>query len=217
MSWLNLSGTVPREKPMVKTRTGALILAAGYSSRMAGFKPLLEIGGKTLLEHAVGLFKNAGVDEIVTVLGHRSADLLPVVEAACSRHVLNSNFHNGMFSSIQVGVKELKNACEAFFLLPVDIPFVRPATLRQLQDAFNKNSSALVCYPQYKSRRGHPPLIDSCLINEILAAAGTENMRSLLKKYEKKAVTVAVADPFVRMDADTPEDFLLLQKAMENN
>ncbi len=195
-------------------RIGALILAAGLSSRMAGFKPLLLIEGKTLVEHAIGLFKSTGVTDIVTVVGHRSEDLVPVVEAASSRYVINENFKAGMFSSIQQGVRQLRTSCDAFFLLPVDIPVVRPATIHQLLHEFYKSPATLICYPQFQARRGHPPLIDCSLADRILAYDGQGGMRGFLRQYEDRALVVSVDDPFIRMDVDTQEDLSRLRREL---
>jgi len=197
---------------MKKYNFSAIILAAGLSTRIKGFKPLLRIGGKTLVEHAIELFRSAGIDEIVTVVGHGLAKLIPVVEAASSRHVINDQYHAGMYSSIQQGVKGLRHPCDAFFLLPVDIPLVRPSTVRKLSDAFHKHPSSMVCYPQFQSRRGHPPLINSRLIDEILSYSGQGGLRELLRYHQDHALSIPVEDPFIRLDADTHEDLLLLRE-----
>ena len=74
-----------------KLRIGALIPAAGRSSRMGSFKPLLEIDGTSLIEYAVTLFRNTGAEEIVTVTGYRSETLIPIIERTASRYVVNEN------------------------------------------------------------------------------------------------------------------------------
>ena len=181
---------------------------------MKRFKPLLRIGEKTFTEHAIELFQKADIGDIVTVVGHLSEKLIPVVKAAASRYVINDHYHDGMYSSIQTGVKALNHPCDAFFLLPVDIPFVLPSTVRQLSDAFSKNSLAMVCYPQFQSRRGHPPLINSELIDEILSYSGQGGLRKLLRRHENQAVSIPVEDPFIRLDADTPKDLALLREKM---
>jgi len=111
----------------------------------------------------------------------------------------------------------LKEACDAFFLLPVDIPFVFSATILQLRDEFYKNSATLVCFPQFHARRGHPPLIDCCLGDEILAYDGKGGMREFLRKYEDRAVAVPVDDPFILMDIDTREDLSRLKKELRKH
>ena len=193
---------------------GAVILAAGFSTRMKRFKPLLRIGEKTFIEHAITLFKKSGVGDIVTVVGHLPEKVIPVIKAASSRYVINDNYENGMYSSIQAGVKALRHPCDAFFLLPVDIPLVLPTTVRQLSDAFRKNSFSMVCYPQFESKRGHPPLINSKLIDEILSYSGQGGLREFLRRHENQAISIPVEDPFIRLDADTPKDLILLREMM---
>ena len=193
-------------------RFSAIILAAGFSSRMEGFKPLIRIGGKTFLEHAIALFRTSGIEEIITVLGHRAQELLPVVEAAASGWVINADYADGMYSSIQTGVKALKHPGDAFFLLPVDIPLVRPATVRQLAIGFEQHGAPPVCYPQFQSQRGHPPLINGRLIDAIIRYSGNGGLREFLQSYENQATSIPVEDPFIRLDADTPQDLLRLKK-----
>ena len=69
----------------------------------------------------------------------------------------------------------------------------------------------MVCYPQFQSRRGHPPLINSKLIDEILSYSGQRGLREFLRRHENQAISIPVEDPFIRLDADTPKDLLLLK------
>ena len=179
---------------------------------MTGFKPLLAVGGITFLEHAIGLFRSAGIENIVTVVGHRAQELLPVVQAAASRYVINAGYRNGMFSSIQAGIAALRDPGDAFFLLPVDIPLVQPDTVRELVDGFYRHSAPSVCHPRFKSRRGHPPLINTRLVDRILTHDGAGGMRGLLRSVEGQAIDIAVDDPFIHMDADSDEDLWVLRE-----
>lgn len=199
---------------MVEQKLGALILAAGLSSRMKGLKPLLHIGEKKIIEHAIELFTASGVEAILTVIGHRADEVLPVIKTTTSHYVINDQYRDGMFSSIQKGAEVLRDgcACDGFFLLPVDIPLVQPSTVRQLIDAFSSDASHLVCYPQFQSRRGHPPLIAASLTSRILAYGGDDGMRGVLRQYEGRALDVSVEDPFILMDVDTPEELEFLKK-----
>lgn len=164
-----------------------------------------------MIEYTIRRFKDAGTDIILTVVGHRAEDLIPVIETTPSRYVINNNYRDGMYSSIQKGAIELQGGCDAFFLLPVDIPFVTIGTIWKLKEEFVKDSSTLICYPQFKSRRGHPPLIDSSIIPHILTYEGTGGMRGLLGTYLSQAVDVSVEDQFVCMDADTEKDLARLK------
>lgn len=134
---------------MVEPTFAAIVPAAGESSRMEGLKPLLEMGGQTLIERVVNLFKTAGVAEVLVVVGHRGEEIVPVLEGASCRTVTNPDYRQGMFSSIRAGARELQGLCDAFFVLPVDIPLVRPLTIRRLMELFG-DRSALITHP-----RGH--------------------------------------------------------------
>ena len=57
--------------------------------------------------------------------------------------MLNENYNDGMFSSVQVGVRAL-NPSEAFFILPVGIPFVQENTVHTLIAALKKDPSSLL-------------------------------------------------------------------------
>ncbi|MDJ0804633.1 MAG: nucleotidyltransferase family protein [Desulfobacterales bacterium] len=197
-----------------KGKFSAIILAAGFSSRMAEFKPLIRIGEKSFVEHAIALFRTAGIEDIVTVLGHRAPEVAPVVQRAASRGVINANYADGMYSSIKTGLKAIQPSCDAFFLLPVDIPLVRPSTVRQLAVAFAKHPAPSVCYPLFQSTRGHPPLINGELVGAILSYDGDGGLRAFLRRHEEQSIAIPVDDPFIRLDADTPEDLLRLKEMM---
>ncbi len=194
---------------MKRGRVGALILAAGLSSRMGSFKPFLEIEEKTLIERSIDLFFQAGVTTIITVAGYKAQDLKKVVTATPSEFVINERYAEGMFSSVKKGVESLRDCCDAFFLLPVDIPLVKDSTPGKLLDTFF-SASYQVCYPTYLKQRGHPPLINKSLIPDILCYNGAGGLRKLLKKYEHKAIEVDVNDPFILRDIDTKEDYSAL-------
>ena len=137
----------------------AVILAAGLSSRLGRFKPLAALGGVTLIERAVNLFRSAGVRDITVVIGHRADELRPILADLRVKSADNPDYESGMFSSVRRGVESLNGQSQAFFVLPVDIPLVRPATVRALTQAFGRQPQAKIFYPVFGDQRGHPPLI----------------------------------------------------------
>ncbi|KJS03544.1 MAG: hypothetical protein VR65_00855 [Desulfobulbaceae bacterium BRH_c16a] len=187
----------------------AIILAAGLSSRMGDFKPLLRLGGKTLLEHCRDLFQAVDLAEIVVVAGHCAEKTGNEAASLGMRWVRNGDFHTGMFSSIRCAVTALPKDIDAFFVLPVDIPLIRPVTLRTLLASFSDND-ALVVYPTFAGRRGHPPVISATLIPAIMDYEGAGGLEALLRQH--KGMDVAVWDEGIHMDADTPEDLPPLQQ-----
>ncbi len=184
----------------------ALILAAGRSSRMGMSKPLLRLGGETLLERVIGIAGGAGVEDILIVLGHEADRILPVLSGKNVRIIVNPDYERGMFSSLQTGVRNLPLNCRGFFVLPADMPRIRPSTLTRLHASFQEPGT-LVCRPRFRGRRGHPPLLSTALIPAILAYDGVGGLRTLLTVFEKWSLNVDVDDPGVLVDLDTPADF----------
>ena len=84
----------------------AIILAAGEGKRMGRIKPLLPLGEGTVIEHLAGSFRNAGIGDIVVVLGHRSQDIVPVLKANNLNWVKNDQYQQGMLSSVKTGSRK---------------------------------------------------------------------------------------------------------------
>jgi len=195
--------------------TTAIVLAAGASERMGEFKPLMMLGGMTVLERIIRLFQSAGVNRIHVVVGHRAAELAPLADRWGARSIVNGRFAEGMFSSVVAGVSSLDEATESFFVLPVDIPLVRPATLRDLLQAV-PTGGEIICHPTFAARRGHPPLIGGHHLHSILEWREEGGLGALLMRLEPHAVEVPVVDEFIHQDMDRPEDYRRLADRIES-
>lgn len=191
----------------------AVLLAGGFSSRMACCKLLLELGGTSALAQAVTRLRAAGVENVVVVTGHWRQEVEAEAARLGARTVHNDRYEEGMFSSVQAGAAALPEETEAFFLLPGDTPLVKPATYRALLAAFADagrragtplESFPLVVHPLFAGERGHPPLLAGSLRKAILARTdGT--LRDVLDGAD--AQTCSVPDASVLLDMDTPEDY----------
>lgn len=186
------------------SRFGAVILAAGFSSRMGDFKPLMDLGGMTVLERCVRLFREAGVHRILAVTGHRASEVRAEAGRLGIHTVHNPDYEAGMFSSVRAAVSSGPGR-DGFFVLPVDIPLVRPATVELLLDAYDGR----VAYPVFGGERGHPPLIPSELIPHIREHDGSGGLQTVLERAD--ALDVPVWDRGILLDADTPDDFSVLR------
>jgi len=189
---------------MNKENISAIILAAGMSTRMGAFKPLMPIGNTTAIENIIRVFRLAGIGDISIVTGFRAQDVSSALKHQDVRLVLNESFADGMLSSIKTGIRNLQPECEAFFILPTDIPLIRLTTVKALMAACR---SARIYYPKFHGRRGHPPLISTCFSEDILNFNGKGGLQAFLACNESCAVDVAAADPGILLDMDTKPDY----------
>ena len=134
----------------------AIVLAAGYSSRMGRFKPLLPIGHATALERVIDLFLAAGVGEINVVTGHHAEAMDHLLKHKGVHATHNPHYGSGMYSSVAAGVGSLPAQVEACFVLPADMPLVRPRTIKLLAQAYESHPRPVI-YPVFQALRGHPP------------------------------------------------------------
>jgi molybdenum cofactor cytidylyltransferase len=192
---------------MNNNQFSAIILAAGFSSRMGAFKPLLPIGGQTVIERTISVFKNSGIESIFVVTGHRAPEINRVIQSSDVRIVENREYQSGMFSSVKAGVRNLNTETTgAFFITPVDICLVRPLTVRLLKEAFEKNSGKII-HPCFDSKRGHPPLIAISLASVILKNQSNTGLEIILKQFEHLAVDVPVPDRHILLNMNSPQDY----------
>ena len=182
--------------------TGAVIAAAEMSSRMVQFRELMKVGNRTMTERVIVNFKQAGVQEIVLVAGHRFEQLEKELRGFGVTFLENRNYENTqMFESAKIGLEYLKDKCERIFFCPADIPFFLAKTVETMLAC-----DADVVQPVYGERAGHPVLIRACLIPRILEYTGDSGLKGALRSMEGlKRRRVAVDDEAVLMNAHTRE------------
>jgi len=198
------------------TRFSAVILAAGLSSRLGEFKPLVQLGEQTLLERAADLFRQAGAQEVIAVAGHHAPRTLAEAKRIGIRAVVNESYADGMFTSTRAGLRALPKDLDAFFVLPVDIPLVRTFTLRRLLERF-ASAPASVLHPVFLGQRGHPPLIDARHAAVIAAWNGPGGLVGALQALEGAhgSAEVPVADQNIHFDVDIPADLAEARRRFE--
>ncbi|MBQ9679698.1 MAG: nucleotidyltransferase family protein [Ruminococcus sp.] len=191
-------------------RLGAVIPAAGLSSRMGAFKPLLPYLDSTVIGSAVDAVMPY-TDRVTVVLGYRADEVRKELFDRFGdkvKTVVNPDYRSSdMLRSVQLGLESLGD-CDGFFLLPGDMPAIAPSTFETLLSAFDGEKK--VIYPVWNGRRGHPPLIHAALIPEIMHFKGSGGLRAILEAYP--AEQVLLNDNGIMADLDTPEDYAEITK-----
>jgi molybdenum cofactor cytidylyltransferase len=199
-----------------------VILAAGESSRMGTDKALLpwppQIAGQptsqeTFLSAAIASLMLA-TDFVLIVAGKNEPALTPIVYANGASMVTNPDPERGQFSSLQVGLHEVLNrGRDAAVITLVDRPPIGSATVQLLRDAFEaapRDVWAVV--PDFLGKHGHPYLAGRELIEAFLQAPATASAREVERRYQDHIQYVAVSDPFVALNINTPEDYAALPR-----
>ncbi|MGV8982441.1 nucleotidyltransferase family protein [Clostridium sp.] len=198
--------------------TNGIILAAGLSSRMGKFKPLLKFKEKTMIEHSIDSMFNAGVNGVSVVLGYHGQEveflLRNKYDPSQLLVVYNKNYEEtDMLASVKIGISAL-NSCDAFYILPGDMPAISTKTFLLVNDVMAK-TNAMVVFPTIDGHYKHPPLISWRCVEYIQKFNGEGGLRELWKHFENQIATVPVYDPGCMMDADTVEDYNRLIDYME--
>ena len=195
-----------------------LVLAAGLSRRMGEFKPLLPFRGKTLIENTIDSILSGGAHQVVVVTGHRAEELEAILGEKYEGRVIlarNREFATtDMLRSIQIGCRAMPE-CDAFFLLPGDMPVVEPSTFRKV--LARRDGTLKVIFPTLDGFRKHPPLVDCRLIPRILNFHGDGGLRQFWQEQEALVTTVSVDDGGVWVDLDTKEDYKKCKEQYEKN
>jgi molybdenum cofactor cytidylyltransferase len=169
-----------------------IILAAGTSSRLGRPKQLLPLAGKPLLQHAVDAAHQAGLDEVVVVLGHEAGEVaatLSLPEGA--RTVFNPNYVEGQSSSLRAGLQAVSTEARGAVVLLGDQPGITPEAIRAVVRSFEEAGGPVV-QAAYGGRPGHPVLFDRRIWPEVETVEGDVGARDILSGHPEWVTTVDV-------------------------
>src|SRR2546423_14612641 len=119
-----------RSASMKSNKVAAILLAAGQSSRMGAFKPLLPFGNSTVIECCIDNLRHASVNEIVVVVGHRADEVREHLQNANVAFALNDDPTSEMGVSIACGVEQVSTQRDALLIALVDHPAVLADTIK---------------------------------------------------------------------------------------
>ncbi|MCR5666683.1 MAG: nucleotidyltransferase family protein [Eubacterium sp.] len=190
-----------------------IIIAAGLSSRMKNFKPLLPIHNQPAIVHLVHSMQKAGVDHVIIVTGHRSDELI----TACFSldhvsFVHNPNYaSSGMIESAKIGFSKVLKEYSRILFTPADIPLIPSSIIKELL-----HSEAPLIYPSYQFKKGHPVVFDACYLKSLIAYNGDCGLRGAFAALNISPSYLTTDDPRILMDMDTPDDYQKLLETEES-
>jgi len=187
-----------------------IVLAAGKSTRMGRAKASHPLGeGETFLTRIVRTFLDAGIDDVVVVVGHE-AEMVAGNFAASglpARFVENRDYETGQLSSLLAGLRVVDRPGVVGSLVTlVDVPFVSASTVRAVVDSYRKTHAAIV-RPTRGADHGHPLLIDRSLFEAFRRADPFQGAKPVVRAHATAVGDIPIDDEGAFTDLDTPADY----------
>jgi len=196
------SAAQPRKAP----RIGALVLAAGQSSRMGPRnKLLINVQGQPMLARVVSQILAAGIDPCIVVTGHQAAEIRAALAGRNVTFAHNPDYAQGLSGSLHTGLRALPKDSDGALICLGDMPDIRSPHLRQLIAAFDPVEGRAICVPTHHGKRGNPVLFGAQFFAEMMALAGDVGARHLIGEHSDQVCEVAIGDAGILLDLDTPE------------
>jgi molybdenum cofactor cytidylyltransferase len=189
---------------------GAVILAAGASSRMGKSKQLLEYGGQTLVRRAALAAQEAGCNPVVVVTGADAEELEKELHGLDLRTAINPEWESGIGSSIRAGIRavmETNDKVTALVFMLCDQPHVTSDVLRGLVTTHRETAREIVA-SSYGGTFGVPALFGKAFFPELVRLKNDAGAKQVIQRHLARVHLLPF--PQGEIDLDTPADFARL-------
>ena len=184
-------------------------------------KALMPIGpagsaGETFLSRITRILQEAGIEEIIVVLGNDAAAVRGALSGparggapnAGVRLVENTHPDQGQLSSLLVGLRAAdRPGVRAVLVTLVDVPLVSADTVRTVLSTYRESKGALVVRPAREGQHGHPVIFDRVLFQELRQADPAIGAKAVVHRHQADVIDVSVPDEGPFIDIDTPEAY----------
>jgi molybdenum cofactor cytidylyltransferase len=188
-------------------RIGALLLAAGASSRMGSPKALLAWDGRPLIQHQLAILGQVQFASVVVVLGHDESAISAAIRPDPNLRLAYNPLHaRGRSSSVRLGV-HLLGELDAILIVNVDQP-LSPLLLSDLLAGAAENPEPLIVIPIYEGQRGHPVLIRQPLFRELANLdEHSLGLKMVIRRVKKRVKHVETTDAYSAISFSTPPEY----------
>lgn len=163
--------------------------------------PLSRVGNTTAVKRLVSCFQDAGIFPIVVISGAEEAEVRYQLSSSGVVFLRPGQSEPELFDSVKTGFSFLQDICGKIVFTPVNFPMFSPLTLRLLMETQGE-----IVSPSYGGKSGHPMLVSTKCVPEILAYQGGHGLRGAVDTLKSRRVWVDVDDPgilYTVRDGDT--------------
>ncbi len=191
-------------------KIAAIVLSAGASTRMTGYKQLLQYKGAPFLQRLFKTLETINLEKIICVTGELHQELIDLSSSKNISFVRNINYKNGMLSTIQLGLSEIiqEENYDAVLICLSDQPLIPLAHYERIIKEAEESDKTIIC-SSYNETFGPPLLFKTEHYNEILQLQG-KSAKPFIKKNKSEVHFIDCDE--AGKDIDTDEDY---QKLIE--
>ena len=188
----------------------AVVLAAGAGSRFGGGKLLASLEGRPVLQHVLDRLAEAGVGDVIVVLGDDAAAIETVIQWRRERRVQNPDPGRGLSSSLRIAIEALDGAVDGALILLGDQPLVPLAAIRAVLDAASDTARPIVV-PVYPDDRGRNPVfVGREAFGLVAEATGDRGLGPVIAAHPDLVREVPVDGVAGNPDIDTRADLVAM-------
>jgi molybdenum cofactor cytidylyltransferase len=190
---------------------GAVILAAGGSSRFGRPKQLIPFRGKSLICRIIDAASVAGCSPVIIVISSGDEKLRRELNRAGVVTVENQHWQRGIGSSIRCGIQELvANSPDvaASVLLVCDQPAVDAGVIEHLM-ALHETTGRSIAASSYADTLGVPALFSRSVFEELLSVDDNTGAKLIILRSRERVASFPFSEG--QIDIDTWEDLEKLE------
>lgn len=188
---------------------GAIVLAAGRSSRMGANKLIAALEGQPIIRHIVGTLAAAGLARPMVVLGNKEDEVRRALAGLSVDFMVAQDFEKGIGHSIRSGISATPKNWHAVLICLGDMPKVGVATIMSML-AVAQNDRIIV--PVWQGKRGNPILWGRNFFEQLQSLEGDVGGRQILARNADRITEIAADGPGILHDIDTPNDLKSMRK-----
>ena len=136
----------------------AVVLAAGAGSRFGGGKLLSSVHGRPVLQHVLDRLADAGLEDVLVVLGEGAKAIEAAIEWRTEGRVRNPAPDAGLASSLRVGIAGVPEHVPAALIVLGDQPLLDPGVVRAILDA-GVDPDRPIAAPRYAADGARNPVL----------------------------------------------------------
>lgn len=195
----------------MKKIVDCVLLAAGLSTRMGEFKPLLKFNGFTFIENIINKTIEY-TNSIYIVTGYNNNLIEYIINTKYPNKniflVYNENYNSGMYQSLLTGLSKIEDEHYCLYHF-VDQPTIPTSFYKNFILQIDEYSD--IIQPVYNGKKGHPLIFSFNFVKYLLNSKIDSNLKDEIKKFSKTIKYWKCDYPQVLKDFDTKEDYLLIE------